>query len=267
MSSLYKIHSLITPKIAIVTFDKSQYLSCSVLWKLLQIQCHIKAILSLPRSSCKEHLSLVSSRTQHRDTFSWNMRNKQRWLSEGPDIRSCSICLQYVDVDRRRTEHYLDSDSCFLLFLSLSNLCVPVIKAMICLDFRNGTALLIFLHSQHVFPYGRDELGRLMTMGNERQGNSVWLGRQWAIGALQSSINSMCTAICSQCLCPNIAALTLQTCIVMSGDQISRFLTFEEFFQTTILMFDKIACVCEHTCADAMGKLRVGSVFMCFSIN
>lgn len=177
------------------------------------------------------------------------------------------VVSAYVDLDRRRTGYYLDSDSCFLLFPSLSNISVSIIKAMICLDFWNGTALFILLHSQHVFPYGRDELGKLMTIEIERQGNSVWLGRQWAIGALQSSINSMCMAICSQCLCPNTAALTLQTCLVTSGDQISRLLTFEEFFQTKMLMYDKIACVCAHTWMDAFGKLRVGSVFLCFSIN
>lgn len=95
------------------------------------------------------------------------------------------------------------------------------------------------------FPYGRDELDSLMTIENERQGNSVWLCRQWAIGALQSSINSMCTAICSQCLCPKYCLHYKLPHIVMY--QMSRLLPSSEFFPTTILMSDKIACVCAHT--------------------
>lgn len=98
----------------------------------------------------------------------------------------------------------------------------PAVSLSICHQ-RNDLFRFLNWHSLVNFPafsacsYVRQRwAGSLMTMGKERQGNSVWFYGQWATGALQSSINSMCTAICSQSLCPNTAVLLYKLpCVVM----------------------------------------------------
>lgn len=144
----------------------------------------------------------------------------------------------YADLDRKRNEDYDFSASS--IFLCVQSQCVCH-QSNDLFRFLKWHSLVNFSAFSACFPYGRDELGSLMTIENERQGNSVWLCRQWAIGALQSSINSMCTAICSQCLCPNTAALT-QTALYCNVSHVKVAAFSPEISQTKNVMFDKVAC-------------------------
>lgn len=173
----------------------------------------------------------------------------------------CSCGISIVDLDKRKTEDNLHSDSCLLLFLPLFDLSVSVIKAMICLDFWNSTALLVYsipsIFSMVFFSMDKKSWAGWWQQEKKRQGNSVWLYRQWAIGALQSSINSMCTAICSQCLCPDTAALTLQAalCSNVRGSHINVCFCL----RLSKKIKDARFLVSTHTFVDAFRKL--GSIY------